>query len=99
MSEKRTIRGLTEQGKKVYVFTGSEKLCRDFLSLAEQEGFTFGDGVKPTKKHSSDIFAVNSDGTISYVGTIGRTAIGSNAIFTVDFEKYISGFDSYVWKK
>lgn len=94
MSEKRTIRNLTGQGKKVYVFTGSEKVCREFLTLAEKEGFTFGDGVKPTEKHTSDVFAVSADGTISYVGIIGRTAIGSKVketgdkeIVKVDFER------------
>ena len=105
MSEKRTIRNLTGQGKKVYVFIGSEKVCREFLTLAGNEGFTFGDGVKPTEKHSSDVFAVNDNGTISYVGIVGRTAIGSKVketggkeIVKVDFDKYISGDDDYNWK-
>ena len=77
MSEKRTIRNLIGQGKKVYVFIGSEKVCREFLTLVGNEGFTFGDGVKPTEKHSSDVFAVNDKRTICYVGIVGRTAIGS----------------------
>ena len=104
MSEKRTIRNLTGQGKKVYVFIGSEKVCREFLTLAENEGFTFGDGIKLTEKHSSDVFAVSDDGTISYVGIVGRTAIGSKVketggkeIVKVDFDKYISGDDDYNW--
>ena len=104
MSEKRTIRNLTGQGKKVYVFAGSEKVCREFLTLVGNEGFTFGDGVKPTEKHSSDVFAVNDNKTISYVGIVGRTAIGSKVnetggkeIVKVDFERYISGDDDYNW--
>ena len=98
MSDKRTIRNLVEQNKKVYVFTKSEESCRAFLALAETECFIFGDGVKPTDKHSSDIFAVNKDGTISYVGIVGRIAIGSKVteiegkkLLKVDFEKYIQG--------
>ena len=100
---KKTIRNLTGQGKKVYVFIGSEKVCREFLTLEENEGFTFGDGVKPTEKHSSDVFTVSDDGTISDVGIVGRTAIGSKVketgdkeIVEVDFERYISGDDDYI---
>ena len=87
------------------MFTGSKKVCREFLTLAENEGFTFGDGVKPTEKHSSDVFVVNYNGTISYVGIVGRTAIGSKVketgskgIVKVDFEKYISGDVDYILK-
>ena len=98
MSDKRTIRNLVEQNKKVYVFTKSEESCRAFLALAETEGFTFDDGVKPTDKHSSDVFSVSADGRISYVGIVGRIAIGSKVtdiegkkLLKVDFEKYIQG--------
>ena len=76
----------------------------EFLTLVGNEGFTFGDGVKPTEKHSSDVFAVNDNKTISYVGIVGRTAIGSKVnetggkeIVKVDFERYISGDDDYNW--
>ena len=76
------------------------------LVLAEQEGFTFGNGIKPTKKNSSDIFSINSHGTISYVGFIERMALGSHAkkiggkeTLKIDFEKYIAGYDNYIKTK
>ena len=55
MSEKRTIRNLTEQ-----------------------ERFVFSDGAKPTENHLSDLYAVNDDSIISYVGISGRIVIESN---------------------
>ena len=104
MLKKRTIRSLAKQGRRVYVFTESEGLCREFLAIAEHEGFIFSDGVKPTEKHSSDVFAINSDNTISYVGIIGRMSIGSNLketggieIMKVDYKRYISGDEYFYW--
>lgn len=85
----RTIRGMAENGK-TYVYLNSEEIGNKFLQMAEHEGFTFDDGVKPTGRHYSDMMAVNSDGTIHYVGAIGRMAVGSGKAKRVDFEKYIN---------
>lgn len=77
---------LVEKNGKVYVCLASEEIAKKFLMLAEQEGFTFGDGAKPTQKHTSDILAVNQDGTISHVGTVGRMAIGSGKAVKVQWD-------------
>lgn len=73
-----TIRQLSQMNGRVYVYFKTESLCRQFLIQAEQEGFTFQDGVKPTERHISNVIAVNKDYTINYVGTIGHIAFGSN---------------------
>lgn len=89
------IRKLAAQDGRVYVFVADEATGSQFLEQAEQEGFTFGDGVKPTQRHWSDLMAVNRDGTINYVGTNGRIAwssgaktVGGEALIRVDFRRY-----------
>lgn len=81
---------------KIYIYLRNSMTGNNFLTKAEDEGFTFGDECKPTDKHFSDIMAVNADKTISYVGAVGRTLFGSRADYTgdkrilrVDYEKSI----------
>jgi len=72
-------------------------LCKAFLKNAEQEGFTFCDGTKPTSKHSTNILAINKDKTLNYVGFIGRILYGAGtekveneAIIRVDYDQYLN---------
>ena len=53
----KTIKQLSQMDGRVYVFFKTKALCQQFLSQAEQEGFTFQDGAKPTERHTSDIIA------------------------------------------
>ncbi len=75
----KTIKSLINPNKKVYVKMNSADNCKRFFSIAEKEGFLFGDSAKPTEKHSSDLIAVLPDKTICYVGTYGRIATQSGA--------------------
>ena len=91
----KTIRELANLNGRVYVFLADEVIGRQFLEQAEQEGFTFPDGVKPTQRHWSELMAVNHDGTINYVATNGRIAwssgaetVGGEALIRVDYRKY-----------
>lgn len=91
-----TIKNLSQMDGRVYVFFKTKALCQQFLSQAEQEGFTFQDGAKPTERHTSDIIAVNNDYTINYVGSVGHVAYGSNVkrigednLIRIDYEDYI----------
>ena len=91
----KTIRELANLNGRVYVFLVDEVIGRQFLEQAEQEGFTFGDGVKPTQRHWSNLMAVNHDGTINYVGTNGRIAwssgvntVGAEKLIRADFRRY-----------
>lgn len=93
----KTIRELTELNGRVYVYLADEATGRQFLEQAEQEGFTFGDGVEPTQRHWSDLMAVNHDGTINYVGTNSRIAwssgaktVGGETLIRVDYRRYLS---------
>ena len=89
----KTIRELSEMNGRVYIFLRTPELGRRFLLQAEQEGFTFGDGEKPTARQYAEVMAVNRDKTINYVGTNGRIAygggavkIGSEPLIRIDYE-------------
>lgn len=75
----KTIKELANMGERVYVHLKDEKTAMQFLQQAESEGFTFGDGAKPTDRHWSDLYVIHSDGTLNYVGSVGRIEYGSGA--------------------
>ena len=75
----KTIKELASTGERVYVHLKDEETAMSFLRQAESEGFTFGDGMKPTERHWSDLYAIHPDGTLNYVGTNGRIHYGSGA--------------------
>ena len=76
---KNTIAELVPEGCRVYVSFETRDACARFLRQAEEEGFLFTDGEKPTRKHPTDLLAVGDGRTLSYVGIAGRTAFGSGA--------------------
>ena len=97
----KTIRELAELNGRVYVYLADETTGKQFLAQAEQEGFSFRDGVKPTKRQWEEIMAVNHDGTINYVGTNGRLAwisgakaVANEELIRVDFQKLLSQIDA-----
>lgn len=102
MTNTRTITELSKKNGRVYVYLANVTIGEKFLQQAENEGFTFGDGVKPTERCYAEIMAVNHDLTINFVGTNGRIAFGGGAktvggeqLIRVDFEKYAAGEQDY----
>ncbi|MCI7450827.1 MAG: hypothetical protein MSD68_14250 [Blautia sp.] len=92
------MRNVTELSKlkgKVYVYLRNEVVADKFLRDAENEGFTFGDGAKPTTRPGNNLYVVNNDWTISHVGMAGHVAyqsakmVGDQMLIRVDYEKYI----------
>ena len=75
----KMIKELANMGERVYVHLKDEGTARRFLHQAESERFTFGDGVNPTDRHWSDLYAIHPDGTLNYVGSVGRVHYGSGA--------------------
>ena len=75
----KTINELSQLDGRVYVYLPSEALAAQFMQQAETEGFSFGDGVKPTERTAAAIMAINADHTINYVGAAGRIAFGAGA--------------------
>lgn len=98
----RTVTELSNLNGRVYVYLSTAAIKERFLMDAEKEGFTFGDGAKPTDRDVDDIYAVNNNHTINFLGTIGRMAyrnsktLGENRIIRVDYEKYVMGCSDYV---
>ncbi len=76
---------------RIYVYLATEDISKQFLQDAENEGFTFCDGVKPTERQADCIFAINDDMTINYVGFIGHMAyqvadrIGNQPLIKIDY--------------
>lgn len=98
----RTIKNLSKLNGKVYVYLAHAEIGHRFLQQAEAEGFTYGDGVKPTEREYAEIMAINPDDTLNYVGTNGRIAYGSGVrrvnnepLIRIDFEKYLFGDNDY----
>lgn len=101
----RTIEKLLDQMGRVYVYLASQEIARQFMRDAEREGFTFGDGVKPTKRKLDSIMALNHNRTINFVGYIGHMAfqgaekIGDAKLIRVDYSEYIRGSEHYLMKQ
>ena len=75
----KTIKELASMGERVYVHLKDEETAMRFLHQAESEGFTFDDGVSPTDRHWSELYAIHPDGTMNYVGSVGRIEFASGA--------------------
>ena len=101
----RTITELSRKNGRIYVYLANVAIGEKFMQLAEDEGFTFGDGAKPTDRCYAEIMAVNGNKTINFVGANGRIAFGSGVkkignddLIRVDFQKYITGAEDYLYK-
>ena len=87
----KTIKEQANMGERVYVHLKDEETAMRFLRQAESEGFTFGDGVKPTDRHWSDLYAIYPDGTLNYVGSVGRIeyASGADSCVRVEYQELL----------
>ena len=94
----RTIRNLINPEKKVYIYLPNDTIQHQFMSDAQYEGITYADNVKPTERLADEIMALQADGTICFVGFVGRMCFQSNAdnAVRIDYEKYINGADDYI---
>ena len=79
VSRSGVITELSKMDGRVYVYLKNAETGEKFLNMAEDEGFTFCDGEKPTNRYYAEIMAVNKDSTVNYVGFVGRVAYGSGA--------------------
>ena len=86
----RTIKELVKNEKKVYIYLRNRTTEYRFMSDAEHEGITYGDGVKPTERPVDDIMVLHADGTICFLGWAGRMA------YHYSKEKYINGDAEYL---
>lgn len=95
----RTVRELIHTEKKVYILLRNEATRECFVHDAEREGVTYGDKVPLSERSVDDIMALQSDGTICFLGAIGRMCFQANPenVLRVDYEKYVSGEDDFIF--
>lgn len=94
----RKIKDLIGTSEKVYISLKTPAIRDRFMSDAQREGITFGDGAQPAKRPAEDIMRLLPDGAICFVGFAGRTALRlccSDAA-VIDYEKYVSGSPNYI---
>lgn len=94
----RTIKELLQFKKKVYIVLPTKAIQYRFMSDADREGITFGDGINATDRMAGDIMALLPDGHICFVGWAGHMCyrLGGDTVLRVDYEKYISGETNYI---
>ena len=101
----RNVTELSKLNGEVYVYLRDEVIARRFLQDAENEGFTFGDGEKPTARLGNNLYVVNRDWMISHVGWADHMAfqsakrIGEREMIRVDYERYLLGEENFVINK
>ena len=99
----RNVTELSKMKGRVVVYLKDSVIGRKFMRDAEEEGFTFGDSIKPTSNPLDSVIAVNRDWTLNYVGYIGHLAFFEGADepdtgwIRIDYEKYILGEEDYFY--
>lgn len=93
----RTIKQLIRNDRKVYIYLGNEAIRRRFGKDADREGITFGDKEKATHRPLDDVMALLPDGTICFVGFVGRILFGSSQpeAIRIDYERYVNGEECF----
>ena len=94
----RTIEELRKNyDGKLHIYCKDKETAERFLNDAEKEGFMFGT-IKPTDSHTSDIFAVEDNHKVAHVSTVGRIAFQNGMSTRIDYDKYISGAENYMFE-
>ena len=75
----KPLTALSQLDAKIYVHLSTPELGKAFMEQAEAEGFTFIDGAKPTTRLEETFVCLNPDHTLSFIGTFGRMAYGSDS--------------------
>lgn len=99
----RTIAELLNLDGRVYVYVPSKNIRSLFLKNAQEEDFRFADGVKSTRRRAyDDIYVLNKDFTINYVGYIRHIAFhhpsnfDDDKLIRIDYAAYLSGAKNYI---
>lgn len=81
---------------RIYIYLATADIGKRFLQDAEDEGFLFRDGEKPTQREADSIFAINDDMTINYVGFVGHVAyqaadrISNKPLIKIDYRDILN---------
>lgn len=107
----RTIDELLNNNAAVWFYCESEEIGKKFLQDAENEGYTFVNGTKPTENGWGHILVPHKDKTIAYLSLMIWTMAFSQQFTTdsrtkrrvklikIEYKKYINGEEDYICKE
>ncbi len=101
----RTIKDLLRYEGKLIIYFSSKNVCKLFQQRAEEEGFTYGDGVKPTERDTTDLICITHNFTICCLGCSGHLAFRTAGwrspvnVTYVDYGKYAVGEKNFIIKR
>ncbi len=105
MEKKRSIEDMMKLYGTKWVYLSSRRTFMQFMLDADAAGFGFG-GVSLFDKPYSDIIAVHDDRTLAYVGFVGHMAfhsgqaeLGGKPFLRIDYDRFISGRDDWVYSE
>ena len=105
LKNKRTIKDLTDLQGRVFLYMSDSVIRDQFITDANEEGITYGDGVPLTEREPDAIMALNENMTVNYVGFAGhmhfiqpssKSGIQSNPLIRVDYGRYAAGDEYYI---
>ncbi len=105
----RTITDLIKDGTAAWIFCRDEATGKRFLKDAENEGYRFGDGVKPTERHWHYVYVPHQDKTLAHQSvTMWAQAFSAKSLMgeggkripliKVDYAAYIAGAEDFICK-
>lgn len=96
----RTIRNLSNQGRRVYIYLRTEEIRQRFIDDAAKEGITFSDGVSIAERGIDDIMALNADDTVNFLCWGGRMMwqCGGEQVVRIDYKRYADEEEDYLIK-
>lgn len=83
---------LIKDDKDVWVGLKDSETAKRFLEDVEKEGFTFGDGVKPTERPRDNVYALKKNKTLSFVGSVGHIRYfqaSDERLIKIDYAEYL----------
>ena len=100
----RTIKDLTDLQGRVYLYFPDSSIRDQFITDANEEGVTYGDGIPLTEREPDSIMALNDNMTVNFVGFAGHMHFlqasanerQSNPLIRVDYGRYAAGDDYYI---
>ena len=94
----RTIKELISNEKKVYILLKNKETQAQFMRDSEKEGVIYGDGIKSTERMIDDIMSLLPDGTICFLGFVGRLCynLDKDNVIRIDYQKYVDGANDYI---
>ena len=97
----RKISDLVHLAGDVYIYVPNKDIEKKFLEDAEEEGYTFGNGFRPTGSLGNDLYRIYKDMTLCHVNFFGHAAFDNKNIGSlddrhyIDYGKYIGEEDIY----